>query len=106
MKGKTHFIEHSERDWRVLLNVVEAYRILRNERPDVILSTGAGPAVPFALVGRFMMGARVIFVETITRIRHPSLTGRLMYWLAHDFFYQWDSLACYFPKGRYVGPII
>ena len=63
-------------------------------------------AVPFALVGRFLFGCRVVFVETITCINQPSLTGRIMYRLAHDFFYQWKSLENYFPRGRFGGPLL
>ena len=106
MQGKTYFISHSERDWKFIVNLWEAIQILRKERPQVILSTGAGPAVPFALVGRFLFGTRVVFVETITRIERPSLTGRIMYRLANTFFYQWESLRKYFPKGRFGGPLL
>lgn len=106
MEGKTNFISHSERDWRFFLNLSEAFRILLRERPQVILSTGAGPAVPFALVGRFLFGCRVVFVETITRVHEPSMTGHIMYWLAHDFYYQWESLARFFPRGRFGGPLV
>ena len=106
MVGKTCFIAHSERDWRFFLNLWEAFRILLRERPQVILSTGAGPAVPFALVGRLLFGCRVVFVETITRIQAPSMTGKIMYWLAHDFFYQWQSLGRFFPRGRFGGPLV
>ena len=106
MEGRTLFITHAERDWRVLKNLWEAIIILGRERPQVILSTGAGPAVPFALVGRLFFGTRVVFVETITRIDRPSLTGRLMYYLAHDFFYQWQGLARWFPKGRCGGLLL
>jgi beta-1,4-N-acetylglucosaminyltransferase len=106
MQGKTYFIAHAERDWKFLLNLWEAFVILRRERPTVILSTGAGPAVPFALIGRLFFRTRVVFVETITRIDKPSMTGRIMYRLAHDFFYQWESLGKYFPKGTYGGPLL
>ena len=106
MIGKTYFVTHSERDWKFLINLWEAARILRRERPTVILSTGAGPVVPFAIVGRIFFRTRVIFIETITRIHRPSLTGRLMYWLAHEFFYQWPALGRYFPKGKYGGPLV
>ena len=106
MKGRTYFITHSERDWRVLVTFWEAFAILRRERPTAILSTGAGCAVPFAIVGRLFFGARVVFVETMTRVDEPSLSGRIMYWLAHDFFYQWPQLGKFFPKGRCGGLLI
>ena len=106
MIGLTHFITHAERDWRQLLNLWEAFWILRRHRPRIILSTGAGPAVPFALLGRLVFGSRIVFVETITRIDKPSMTGRIMYWLAHDFFYQWKRLEKFFPSGTYGGPLV
>lgn len=106
MQDKTYFIVHSERDWKFLVNLWEAFQILRKERPQVILSTGAGPVVPFAIVGRLFFGTKVIFVETITSVRSASLTGKIMYRLAHRFFYQWKSLAAIFPKGQCGGPLI
>jgi beta-1,4-N-acetylglucosaminyltransferase len=106
MEGKTFLIAHSERDWRFFLNLWEAFRILQREHPQVILSTGAGPAVPFALVGRFLFGCRVVFIETFTRVHHPSLTGRIMYRLADVFFYQRKQLIKYFPKGIYGGGLL
>ena len=106
MKDNTYFIAHSERDWKSFLNLWESFQILRKEKPDVILSTGAGPAVPFAIVGRLFFRTRVIFVETITRINRPSLTGRIMYWLAQDFMYQWESLRPFFPKAQHGGSLV
>lgn len=105
MEGRTYFIRHSERDLLFLVNLFEAWRILRKERPNVILSTGASPAVPFAVVGR-LFGTRCIYVESLARITSPSLTGRIMYWLADRFFYQSQALAKYFPKGEYGGSLI
>jgi beta-1,4-N-acetylglucosaminyltransferase len=105
MKDKTYFIAHAERDLRVLKNVWEAIRILRRERPDMILSTGAGPVVPFAIIGRLFFGTRVVFIETITRISKPSMTGRLMYPIAHAFYYQWPQLRRWFPKATFTGPL-
>lgn len=106
MKGKTYFIAHSERDWKFFLNLWQAFKVLKKEKPDVVLSTGAGPVVPFALIGRLFFRTRVVFIETITRIDKPSMTGRIMYWLAHDFFFQWQSLSRFFPKGKYGGPLL
>jgi len=106
MIGNTYFIAHSERDLKFFINLLEAFKILWKERPNVILSTGAGPAVPFALVGRFLFNCRIVFVETITCIDKPSITGRIMHCLAHDFFYQWESLRKFFPRGRFGGSLL
>jgi UDP-N-acetylglucosamine:LPS N-acetylglucosamine transferase len=104
MRGRTYFIRHSERDWLFVVNLWEAWRILWRERPTLLLSTGAGPVVAFALVGK-LFGVCVIYVENAAQVRTPSLTGRIMYWLADRFFYQWPHLKPYFPRGTYGGPL-
>jgi UDP-N-acetylglucosamine:LPS N-acetylglucosamine transferase len=92
-------IAHAERDWKVLWNFVEAASILEAERPDVVVSMGAGPAVPFAIVGKYLAGARVLFIETAAAVERPTLTGRLLHPIADAFFYQWPALARAFPRG-------
>lgn len=103
MEGKTYFIRHSERDLLFLVNLWEAWRILHKERPGLILSTGAGPAVPFALISKLFFHIPIIFVEISAQVTKPSLTGRIMYYLSYRFFYQWKSLERYFPKAIYGG---
>ena len=105
MEGRTYFIRHSERDALFVVNLLEAWRILRRERPALLISTGAGPIVPFALVGK-LLGIRCLYIEIGTQIESPSLTGRIMYWLADRFFYQWPALQRYFPKGVYGGTLL
>ena len=105
MVGRTYFIRHSERDWLFLVNLWEAWCILRRERPTVILSTGAGLMVPFTLIAK-LLRIPTIFIEVSTQVAHPSLTGRIMYVLADRFFYQWRALERHFPKATYGGPIL
>lgn len=104
MEDKTLFIRHSERDWLFFINLWEAWKILRKARPSLILSTGAGPVVPFALVGK-LLGIPTIYIEISTTVVRPSVSGRIMYHLADKFFYQWEGLQRYFPKGIYGGLI-
>jgi len=105
MENRTHFIRHAERNWLVLVNFYEAWRILHREKPHLILSTGAGPIVPFALVGK-LFGIPTVFIETLTRVSRPSWSGRIMYRLADRFFYQWKGLGRYFPSATYGGPLL
>ncbi len=56
----------------LLRNLRLAARVLREERPAAILTTGAGVAVPFAWAGR-LFGVPTVYVESVTRIEGLSL---------------------------------
>ena len=83
---------------------VEAGKILKAEKPDVILSTGALVAYPFCLLGK-LRGAKVVYIESFARVYNKSLTGRLVYPFADLFLVQWESLLSCYPKAKYVGGI-
>ena len=104
MQGKTYFIRHSERDLLFFWNLWEAFRVFWRERPTHLISTGAGLAVPLALVAR-AFGIKVMFIETFAAIRRPTLTGRLLYRLADRFVYQWPYLRDHYPAAQYAGTI-
>lgn len=102
MLNKTYFIAHSERDLKFFLNFYEAIKILLIEKPDVLLSTGAGLVVPFAIIC-FFTKIKIIFIETMACVERPSMTGRIMYYLSDYFYYQWPQLSKYYSKGKYGG---
>lgn len=104
LPGPVEQIAHAERDARVLWNAVEAAESFSRHRPDVLLSTGAGPIVPLSIVGK-LYRAQTIYIETFGSVDKPSLTGTLMEPLADRLYYQWPQLAPHFPRGRYAGPI-
>jgi hypothetical protein len=80
-----------------------AWRVVRDLRPLVILSTGAGVAVPFAWLGR-LHGARFVYVECSGRVG-ISLTGRLIAPIATQFYVQWPEAATRVRGGRYAGSV-
>jgi UDP-N-acetylglucosamine:LPS N-acetylglucosamine transferase len=86
-------------------NIGLAWRLLRRVRPDAILSTGAGLAVPFFLVGK-LLGVRLVYVESVTRTESISLSGRLVYWLADRFFVQWPAVAKRYRRAEYAGSVL
>ena len=89
----------------LIRNTFLALKILRKERPDIIVSTGAAVAVPFFYIGKFM-GIKTIFIEVFDRIHLPTLTGRLVYPVAIAFVLQWDEKKKHFPKGKVLGGIL
>jgi len=87
--------------------IIRAAFILLKERPDVIISTGAGEiAVPFCYIGK-ILGKKIIFIDTLARITTPSGGGKLIYPIADLFLVQWASLLDkYGKKAKYWGRII
>ena len=86
-------------------NLILAWRVIGRVRPRVILSTGAGVAVPFAWVGR-LRGARVLFVESLTRIEGPSMSCRMIAPVAERVYVQWPELAERYPRAVYRGAVV
>jgi UDP-N-acetylglucosamine:LPS N-acetylglucosamine transferase len=85
-------------------NLRFAWRTIRKYRPDAILSTGSGLSVPFFIVGK-LMRRRLIYVESLTRIDALSLSGRLVYPLADEFFVQWPT-AARLRRARFEGSVL
>lgn len=90
---------------KFLLNLPLAWRTLRRLDPAVVISTGAGLAVPFLLLAR-LQGRRTVYVESLTRVEGLSLSGRLLYPLAHRFFVQWPEAARHHRKAIYPGSVL
>jgi len=83
--------------WRIL-------RILRRERPDLVISTGAGIAVPGFLAAK-LLGIRTIYIETYARVESLSLAGKVCYRLADRFLVQHACLASRLPGAIYAGTL-
>lgn len=86
-------------------NAVLARRVLRATRPDLILSTGAGVAVPFFALARHFR-VPTIHVETVDRFDRLSLTARLLYPFADRFCVQWPELAEVVEGSTCIGVVL
>ena len=88
-----------------LRNLGLAIRVIRAERPDVIISDGAGLAFPFFVVAR-LLRVRTVYLEVYDRISRSTLTGRLCYPLADLFLLQWLEQAASYPRGTVIGCLL
>ena len=79
-------------------------QLLWTAAPDLVLVNGPGTCVPVAVLAR-LSGSRVIFVESWCRVESLSLTGRIMYWVAHRFVVHWPELVDRYPRAEYLGRI-
>ncbi len=105
---KVYFVEDPSRNpINFLKCLFQTFSILKKEKPKVIISTGAGIAVPACFLGKFLFKSKVIFIESFCRIEKPSLSGKLIYPLSDSFFVQWKSLLkSYGEKAVYKGAVL
>lgn len=88
----------------LIKNTFLAIKILRKEKPDVIISSGAAVAIPFFLLGH-LFGAKLVYVEVFDRIDKPTVSGKFCYRFADKFIVQWDEQLKVYPKAINLGQI-
>ena len=86
-------------------NLLVAWRVLRRERPDVVISDGAGVAVPFFVLAR-LFGITTVYVEVYDRIERRTLTGALVYPITDLFCAQWRDQVRLYPRAVDVGALL
>ncbi len=85
-------------------NTFLALKVLRKERPDLLISSGAAAAVPFFYIAK-LMRKRLIYIEVYDRIDKPTLTGRLVYPIVDCFIVQWEEQKRVYKKAVNLGSI-
>lgn len=83
--------------------MVSVFHLLK-ERPDVIITTGAGASYPTTRFGKFM-GIKIIYVESFAKLTSHSLAGKKTYPYADKFFVQWPEMLKVYPKAEYHGTV-
>jgi beta-1,4-N-acetylglucosaminyltransferase len=88
----------------LIKNTVIAWKVLKKEKPDLIISSGAAVSVPFFYLGK-IFGAKVIYIEVFDRIDKPTLSGKLVYPIVDKFIVEWEETKKVYPKAINLGSI-
>ena len=88
----------------LIRNTFLAIKILKKEKPDLIISSGAAVAVPFFWLGK-LRGAKLIYIEVFDRVNKSTLTGKLVYPITDLFVVQWEEMKKVYPKAINLGSI-
>ncbi len=89
----------------LLRNAILAWRTIRSFRPDIVVSTGAGVAYPFFVVGK-LSGVATCYLEVYDRIDSRTLTGRLCRRWSDLFLVQWEEQAELYPGAQVIGRLL
>ena len=103
-QGTTYVVVEGNRE-QPLLILQMAWGCLRAiwlERPEVVVSTGAAPGLLACAFGR-LLGAQVIWVDSIANTPRMSLSGRMARWFSSRTFTQWPEVATRYSNVEYAG---
>ena len=85
-----------------LVALAQIATILVKVRPAAVVGCGPAVSVLASALGK-LVGAKAIYVETGSRVRTLSLSGKIMYHFADLFFVQWPPLKDRYLKAIYAG---
>ena len=86
-------------------NAVLAKDVVRKLQPDVVISTGAGVALPFFIVAR-RRGIPTVYLEVYDRIDSTTMTGRLCRPWSSSFCVQWPEQQELYSGAELIGPVL
>jgi UDP-N-acetylglucosamine:LPS N-acetylglucosamine transferase len=78
-------------------------KILKKEKPTVIITTGALPGLITILLGR-LFGIKTIWLDSIANSEKISMSGKIASHIAHNCFTQWEKLSD--ERIKYIGRVI
>lgn len=108
LSHKKYLLRNVQR-WNPLSFISAAFRVavvLSREKPDLVISNGAGIAVPAIAMAR-LLGIKTVFVESLCRAVRLSPTGMAVLPLSNVFLVQWEELVDRYPKRvEYWGRVI
>lgn len=101
----TYLEDYTRRTPQKMLSVIStSLALIKKEKPDIIITTGAAPAICVILVAR-LHGVKSIWIDSIANVEHLSLSGRIAKRLASKVYTQWAHLADN-KKLHYAGSIL
>jgi len=103
-----YFVEDPEKSVKKIFKCgFQTIPILIKEKPDIVISTGAGVAIPSCILAKILFRSKIIFIESFCRIDSASMSGKILYHISDLFFVQWKKLLKkYGDKAMYKGAVI
>ena len=89
---------------KMVQNFFISIKIFFEEKPDFVITTGALATIPMCIIAK-VFRKKVIFIESFAKVNSPTLTGKLIYKFADQFYVQWEEMLKIYPKAKYKGGI-
>lgn len=90
--------------FKMIVNLFISFKIFINEKPDIVISTGALATIPICVLSKIFR-KKIIFIESFAKVTSPTLTGKLVYKFADQFYVQWEQMKEHYPEAICKGGI-
>ena len=86
---------------------VDSYRVMKEVKPDAVVCIASPIAIPLCVCAK-LFGKRTVFIESITRVSEPSLTGKILsvLRLCDRFYVQWPEAEQLYRGALYRGALL
>ena len=89
---------------KLIANTFSSFRVFMKEKPDVMITTGVLAIIPFALIMKLFQ-KKLIYIESFAKVTSKTLSGKLLYKFADQFYVQWEEMLKLYPNAIYKGGI-
>ncbi len=90
--------------FKFIANMFRAIKIYHKEKPDIMITTGVLAIIPMALIMK-LHRKKLVYIESFAKVTSKTLSGKLLYKFADQFYVQWESMLKLYPKAIYKGGI-
>jgi UDP-N-acetylglucosamine:LPS N-acetylglucosamine transferase len=107
LPGKVYFFEQwNYNPFRYFFPLIRCLKIFKKEKIKMVITTGAEIGLVSVIAGK-LLGIKTVFIETIIRVKSPTLSGRMSYPFSDIFLVQNAGMEkLYGRRARYEGGII
>jgi hypothetical protein len=85
--------------WRTL-------RWVLHDRPDAVVTTGSMPLAVYCIWAKLVLGARVVWIDSVAQVDDLSLSGKVMRHVADMCLAQWPEVAGRYDDVEYAGEVM
>ncbi|MBE0535428.1 MAG: UDP-N-acetylglucosamine--LPS N-acetylglucosamine transferase [Phycisphaerae bacterium] len=105
--GRSYIVGECNRQHplQVLKVFLRCTAIAFRERPHVVISTGAAAGCMECFLCK-LMGAKIVWMDSITNVDRLSLSGRMVRHIADLFLVQWPELTLKYQNVHFAGTVI
>ena len=99
------FFPESRNLLNAIRNFILGLKLINKEKPDLLVSCGAGIAPPIFLAGK-LLGCKTLFLDSISFVKYPSLSAKIVSLFANVVLTQHKDVVNKLKNSEYWGEVL